>query len=76
MQFIEDTWFKYDKDGNGELDKEETRKFMNEAIKSINPSYKDSDEEFEKVFNLCDADNSGYIDKEEMNLFIKTLLSK
>ena len=43
---IEVIWKKYDLDGNGYLDKEETRSFIQEAIEEID-SYRDDDDEYQ-----------------------------
>lgn len=66
---IDNIWHKYDDDGNGYLDKDETRNFIIDSIGLENLEY--ADEVFEKVYKTFDEDGSGFIDKEEMISFIK-----
>jgi Ca2+-binding EF-hand superfamily protein len=73
---IESIWDKYDVDGSGDLDREETRAFVlnmgnlvgSEGMGEI------SDEDFNDVFNMFDADKSGTVEKDEMVDFIKHFL--
>ena len=66
---IDKIWHKYDLDGNGYLDKDETKLFIIDSIGEENLEY--AEEVFNKVYDTFDADGSGLIDKEEMITFIK-----
>ena len=68
-------WDTYDADRSGDLDKEETKKFISDILGNIGGSAEQlSDEEFEEVFITFDVDGSGTIEKEEMDEFIMRLL--
>ena len=70
---VDDIWNQYDKDGNGHLDKEETRKFVQNTLVEMSGGSGDdfSDEDFEACFKEFDKDESGTIEKDEMAVFIK-----
>ena len=70
---VDDIWSDYDQDGNGHLDREETKEFV---IATLNEMSDDgqvefSDEDFKKCFREFDKDGNGTIDKVEMATFIK-----
>ena len=64
-EVVNEIWEKYDADGNGALDKEETRNFIGETLGMVN-SDKGFNEVFEEVFATFDKDKSGTIEKNEM----------
>ena len=68
---VDDIWRDYDADGSGELDKEETRKFVFDTLKEMSDDCQFSYDDFEKCFMEFDADSSGTIEKDEMVVFIK-----
>ena len=71
---VQEIWLEYDNDNSGSLDKEETRRFVNETLyKNVEGNKGMSEEEFEKCFNEFDADGSGTIEKSEMIEFIKSI---
>jgi len=47
---VDDIWVKYDKDNNGVLDREESRKFVIETMGSLQADGKFSDDHFDKLF--------------------------
>ena len=70
---VDDIWAQYDKDGNGALDKEETKSFVKATLGEMS---EDNNNEFsEDDFNACfaefDKDGNGTIDKAEMAIFIR-----
>ena len=74
---IDNIWDKYDVDGSGDLDRDETKQFViytmgNLTGGAINESI--TDEEFNIVFEMFDTDKSGTVEKEEMVAFIKHFL--
>ena len=83
MRCIDKIWDVYDDDGNGYLDREETRAFIQSSLKGEpDPNDKEEDEEddensitnqkyFEACFRRVDEDNSGVISKMEMLKFLK-----
>ena len=71
---IEQIWSTYDVDGNGTLDKEETKKFVQDTLGNLGSGDEFSDEAFDEVFSTFDKDNSGTVEKPEMVTFIKQLL--
>ena len=68
---VEDIWKEYDKDNSGELDKEETKKFVMNTLKEMSDEGTFSDDDFDACFKEFDKDGSGLIDKSEMAAFIK-----
>lgn len=68
-QVVEDIWKNFDKDGNGFLDKNELRSFL----QSVNTNLGDdaaSEEKFEQTFKEIDSDSSNTITKEEMKNYL------
>ena len=47
---IDQIWEQYDADGSGELDKEETRKFVSDTLGNLGGGGEFSDEAFDEVF--------------------------
>ena len=72
---IDQIWSTYDVDNSGELDKEETKKFVQDTLGNLGSGDEFSTEAFDEVFATFDKDGSGNIDKAEMVTFIKQLLS-
>ena len=71
---VDDIWAEYDKDGNGNLDKEETKAFVKKTLVDMEQGQEGgefSDEDFEACFKEFDKDGSGTIEKDEMAIFIK-----
>ena len=67
-------WDKYDVDDSGDLDQQETRKFVQDMMGNLGSAEELSDEDFDRVFATFDEDDSGTIEREEMVTFIKQLL--
>ena len=67
-------WDTYDVDNSGDLDKQETKKFVQDILGNLGSSDQLSDEGFDEVFASFDEDKSDTIEKEEMANFIKQLL--
>ena len=70
---VEDIWSLYDVDGNGTLDKDETRQFVKNTLKEMDPTILFDDEDFDQCFKEFDQDGSGTIEKDEMAGFIKNV---
>ena len=71
---IDQIWETYDVDNSGALDKEETKKFVQDTLGNIGSGEEFSQEAFDELFATFDKDNSGTIDKPEIVIFIKHLL--
>ena len=71
---IDQIWETYDVDKSGALDKEETKKFVQDTLGNLGSGDEFSQEAFDEVFATFDKDNSGTVEKEEMVTFIKQLL--
>ena len=68
---VDDIWLEYDKDGSGALDKEETKKFVDNTLSEMPDGGEVMESDFEVCFKEFDKDGSGTIEKEEMAAFIK-----
>ena len=71
MSVINQYWHKYDEDGSGELDKDETKKFVQEAIGGMGGADEFTSEAFDAIFETFDKDGSGTIEKDEMIEFLR-----
>ena len=71
---IDQIWETYDVDKSGALDKEETKKFVQDTLGNLGSGDEFSDDAFEEVFKTFDKDNSGTVEKGEMVTFIKQLI--
>ena len=71
---VDDIWAEYDADNSGSLDKEETKKFVQDTLGNLGSGDEFSDEAFGEVFATFDKDGSGTVEKDEMVVFIKQLL--
>ena len=67
---VDEIWTKYDDDGNGFLDKQETKNFVMDTLKNVTEGGYNEDD-FEQCFREFDKDGSGTIEKSEMATFIK-----
>ena len=70
---VDEIWSKYDDDGNGYLDKEETKKFVQDTLSDMADGAGFNDEDFDTCFKEFDKDGSGTIEKGEMVQFIKSV---
>merc|ERR1712071_164817 len=71
---IDQIWDTYDVDKSGALDKEETKKFVQDTLGNLGSGDEFSQEAFDEVFATFDKDGSGTVEKPEMVVFIKQLL--
>ena len=71
---IDQIWDTYDVDKSGALDKEETKRFVQDTLGNLGSGDEFSEEAFTEVFSTFDKDNSGTVEKDEMVVFIKQLL--
>ncbi len=71
---VDQIWERYDDDGSGGLDKEETRAFVKDTFGELCNDEEESEIAFDNLFDEFDADKSGAIEKNEMTDFIKRLL--
>mmetsp|Transcript_22244 Transcript_22244/g.29775 ORF Transcript_22244/g.29775 Transcript_22244/m.29775 type:complete len:89 (+) Transcript_22244:1638-1904(+) len=69
---VRDIWKKYD-DGNGTLDKDELKNFVQDTFADFTDGAEFSEQYFNTCFQEIDEDGSGAIDKEEMMIFIKKI---
>ena len=68
---VNEIWAEYDKDGNGYLDKDETKAFVQNPLAEMNDNSSVEQGDFEETFKEFDKDGSGTIEKDEMAAFIK-----
>ena len=71
---IDQIWSTYDVDNSGALDRDETKKFVQDTLGNLGSGDDFSDEAFGEVFATFDKDGSGTVEKDEMVVFIKQLL--
>ena len=70
---VEDIWQEYDTDGSGALDKEETKRFVQNTLQEMSDNGEFLESDFEACFREFDKDGSGTIEMEEMAVFIKKI---
>ena len=68
---VDEIWTKYDDDNSGALDKEETKKFVQDTLSDMSDGAGFNDGDFDQCFAEFDKDGSGTIEKSEMVQFIK-----
>ena len=75
---LDEIWDRVDVDGNKMLDKAETKNFIEELQKIVNPEMSGSYEpaKFDQLFKLYDDDKNGYLEKAEMTVFIQKSFRK
>ena len=71
---IEMIWPQFDTNGDGVLDKAETRVLVSQLLEYINMPTDFTDNEFEECFGEIDLDGNGVIEKEEMNGFLRNFV--
>ena len=70
---VDDIWAEYDKDNSGALDKEETKKFVQDTLGNLGSGDEFSDEAFDEVFATFDKDGSGTLTVNELIKAFKSL---
>ena len=70
---VDEIWAKYDNDDSGALDKDETKRFVQDTLQDMADGAGFSDPDFDQCFTEFDKDGSGTIEKNEMVAFIKTV---
>ncbi len=70
---VDEIWSKYDTDNNGRLDKSEMRAFVEATMTQAGVNKTITDEDFKKIFEQVDKDESGTIEKDEMAILVKRL---
>ena len=68
---VDEIWTKYDDDGNGYLDKNETKQFVQDTLADMSDGAGFNDDDFDQCFREFDKDGSGTIERAEMVQFIK-----
>ena len=58
---VDSIWQRYDKDGSGQLDREETMRFFRETLYELGETEDFDEKYFEKAFEAFDKDGSGTI---------------
>jgi Ca2+-binding EF-hand superfamily protein len=71
---IDNIWDKYDDDKSGALDRDETKKFVQDTLGNLGSGDGFDQVTFDKVFEKFDKDNSGTVEKDEMVFIIKEIL--
>lgn len=74
MELVDNQWESYDVNGNGALDKPETKRFLHDNLALLGFDTDISQDEFELVFKHFDKNNNGMIEKAEMVNFIKLII--
>ena len=75
-KIIENVWSKYDTDGNGFLDIEETKKYTIETLKQVKGDefVPPTDDELNAAYSQFDKNGDNKIEKAEMAKFIRAKL--
>ena len=72
-QTVDQIWDVYDADGNGLMDFEETKVFLNDYMEKFGTGEKLSKCELKILFKEIDDDGSGELDKEEIIELLKAV---
>ena len=72
-QTVEQIWDVYDADGNGVMDFEETKVFLDDYMGKFGSGEKLSNRELKILFKEIDEDGSGELDKEEIIVLLKAV---
>lgn len=70
---VNEIWYKYDKDRNNYLDRNETNILVKDMMKMIDESVELTPLQFDYVFKTFDKNGNGMISKSEMAAFFKML---
>lgn len=73
-QAVDALWEKYDTDKSGQLDKEETKRFLQDVLTDIPPPNQYDESKFEATFRGMDKDFNGKISKREMTFCMVSML--
>ena len=68
---VDKMWATYDADGNGYLDRDETKRFVMDTLKSMGTTDEISDADLDAAFNEFDTDKSGKITKDNMIAYMR-----
>ena len=68
---VDEIWSKYDDDNNGYLDKQETKRFVQDTLADMADGAGFNDDDFDQCFREFDKDGSDTIERGEMVQFIK-----
>jgi len=60
-EMIDQIWSHYDDDGNGDLDREETKEFVCDYISFLGTNIIFTNENFNRIFDEFDDDQSGSV---------------
>ena len=72
---VEQLWAQYDTDGNGYLDREETKRFVKDSMTEMGANTSEfTDAHFEETFREFDVDNTGTVTKANMVTYMKKLI--
>ena len=72
-QTVDQIWDVYDADGNGVMDFQETKVFLNDYMGKFGKGEKFSNRELKILFKQIDEDGSGELDKEEIIVLLKAV---
>ena len=75
-QTVDKIWDVYDLDGNGVMDFQETKVFLNDYMDKFGSGEKVSNREFKILFDEIDEDGSGELDKDEIIYLLKAVCNK
>ena len=75
-QIVDKIWREFDKDGNGYLDRDETRLFLQSTMKDLDGEDAYDEAKFDETYDAIDANGDGLMEKAEMAFFIRALLKR
>ena len=71
---VDEIWNLYDIDNSGTLDRDETRKFVQEYIPDMKNEWEFDELAFGRLFTDVDKDKTGQIKRHEMSEFLRRIL--
>ena len=75
-QWVDDIWETYDFNDDGNIDKREIKKFINQTFEKVNVKFEYNEFDLDDFFNQIDITEDGMISKAELKNYFKKLGNK
>lgn len=75
-EWVEDIWDTYDKNDDGNIDKREIRKFIDQTFAAVNADVPYTEYDLDDLYEIIDVTEDGMISRAEMRHFFRKLGKK